>query len=243
VLAFITQFALLLRLLFAAEADSRIGSPCDCGFAVHALRCLDCHEARPTCQRCFVVAHKNIPFHWADEWNGEFFVRKDIHQLGTVITIGHSGDPCPSADYSSATSAADFTLVDLNGIHSTRFVFCRCGTAKGRLEQLMEARIFPASTDQPKTGFTFNLLRSAHLESLESKKSVYDYAAALRRLTNNAFPQDVPVWPLNLQTWASLKPSQDVYKQLLRTLRVWRALAMHKRSGQAHGIDKFFPLR
>ncbi|KAJ7236645.1 hypothetical protein C8J57DRAFT_1194304 [Mycena rebaudengoi] len=226
-MAFLARFTLLLSLLFATESDPRIGSKCGCGLAVRLTRCVDCHDAPPTCDRCFISAHKNIPFHWVEVWNGQFFVRNDIHKLGTVITLGHSGDPCPNVDYSSATTAIDFTLVDLNGIHQTRFVFCRCDSAPDRLEQLMRARIFPASPDQPKTGFTFNLLRSAHLESLESKKSVYDYAASLCRLTNNAFPQDIP----------------DIYKQLLRVLRVWRVLAMHKRSGQALNIDKYFPLR
>ncbi|KAJ7257675.1 hypothetical protein C8J57DRAFT_1074287, partial [Mycena rebaudengoi] len=48
-------------------------------------------------------------------------------------------------------------------IHQTRLSF----VGVVRLEQLMRARIFPASRDQPTIGFTFNLLRSAHLESLE----------------------------------------------------------------------------
>lgn len=36
---------------------------------------------------------------------------------------------------------------------------------------------------------------------------------------------------------------QDPYSQFLRVQRVWRALTMLKRSGQVHGIDKFFPFR
>ncbi|KIM71232.1 hypothetical protein PILCRDRAFT_81407 [Piloderma croceum F 1598] len=88
----------------------------------------------------------------------------------------------------------------------------------------MKARLFPASTDQPTTAFSFGVLKDFHLQTLELKKSAYDY---LGGLTNNANPDGVP----------------NPYAQFLRVVRVWRMLMMHQRSGQAHGIDTFFPHR
>jgi hypothetical protein len=61
------------------------------------------------------------------------------------------------------------------------------------MEQLMQARLFPATTRDTKTAFTVNVLKEFHLHNLESKKAAYDYLGAIRRLTDNAFTADVPV--------------------------------------------------
>ena len=57
----------------------------------------------------------------------------------------------------------------------------------------MRARLFPATTRDTKTAFTFKVLKEFHLHNLESKKAAYDYLGAIRRLTDNAFTADVPV--------------------------------------------------
>ena len=62
----------------------------------------------------------------------------------------------------------------------------------------MRARMFPATMRRPMMAFTFNLLHQFHLHHLESKASAYDFIGALRRITNNAFAQDMPV---GLNTW------------------------------------------
>jgi hypothetical protein len=36
---------------------------------------------------------------------------------------------------------------------------------------------------------------------------------------------------------------KNPYQQFLRVMRVWRVLAMLKRSGQCHNVDKYFPDR
>ncbi|KAJ7732066.1 hypothetical protein DFH07DRAFT_755417 [Mycena maculata] len=224
---FVSNFQGFLSLLFAGEFEPDIGKLCGCGLDRCTVRCTDCFQAQPTCVRCFVSNHTNNPFHWVEEWNGSYFVRKDLTELGYAITLGHHGDCCPQVDYDSSESYIDFHLIDGNGIHHSKFVFCNCAAAGDRVQQLMQSRIFPASAARPTTGFTFNFMESSHLDVLESKKSAYDFIAALRRKTNNAFPQTVP----------------DVYKLFLRVMRVWRALVMEKCSGQCHGIDKHFPRR
>ena len=61
------------------------------------------------------------------------------------------------------------------------------------MQQLLKVQLFPATTEQPTTVFTFGLLQEFHLHSLESKSTVYGYMGALRRLTNNTFTMDIPV--------------------------------------------------
>ncbi|KAJ6552669.1 hypothetical protein DFH09DRAFT_1038762, partial [Mycena vulgaris] len=220
---FVDNWQQYLTLLFAGEFDPRIGTFCTCECDQCTVRCTDCFQARPTCRRCFVLNHANNPFHWAEEWNS--FCSKEHNRTRICDHFGHHGSHCPQVDYSKAESFTSFTLVDTNGIHSTKFVFCDCVGAEDRPDQLLKSRIFPGSTVKPITGFTFNFMESSHLDILESKKSAYDFIAAMRRKTNNAFPQSVP----------------DVYKIFLRVMWVWHALVMEKRSGQGHDIDKKIP--
>jgi hypothetical protein len=182
-----------MKSLFTASADEATGTSCHCARLSCTTRCLDCLQSPMTCDLCFIDAHKNNPTHWAERWNGDYFVRHDISDLDHVITLGHNGNPCPCVDYKDLSNTRKFTLADVNGIHSTIIAFCKCARAGGYADQLMAARVFPASVTRPTTGFTFSLLETFHLECLESKKSAYDYIEALRRRTNNAFPSDVPV--------------------------------------------------
>ncbi|KAJ6609659.1 hypothetical protein B0H10DRAFT_2225674 [Mycena sp. CBHHK59/15] len=88
----------------------------------------------------------------------------------------------------------------------------------------MQARLFPASTREPQTAFTVNMLKCFQLHNLESKKAAYDYLGAIRRLTDNSFTADVP----------------SPYAAFLRVVRVFNYLTLKKRTGQLHGIDAFY---
>ena len=57
----------------------------------------------------------------------------------------------------------------------------------------MRAQLFPATIAQPTMAFTFRVLRQFHIHHLEGKESVHDFIGALRRLSDNMFPQRVPV--------------------------------------------------
>ena len=186
------MFPQLLDYLLATEVDDDIGSLCHCGEASRIVKCTDCFMSSSTCQTCFIAAHIHTPTHWAERWNGHFFVRHDISQLDDyAISLGHSGARCPKLTDNSRS--VKFTLCDRNGIHETKLLFCDCIGGGSRTDQLMRAEIFPGSMSTPVTGFTFNLLKDSHLQALESKKAAYDFISALRRRTNNADPAKVPV--------------------------------------------------
>jgi hypothetical protein len=184
---YVDIFDNLLDLIIAHETDELVGKPCGCGLAHRTTRCDDCFQSKPTCDMCFVASHRNAPLHWAERWNGGFFERLDISHLGHIITLGHRGDPCRNS------TPIRFIVTDRNGIHDTRLAFCRCISVPNDVDQLMRARIFPGSIKSPSSGFTFDVLKDFHLQTLESKKSAYDFIAGLRRRSNNAFPSDVPV--------------------------------------------------
>jgi hypothetical protein len=190
------QLDSLLDFILDIEADDCLGEQCLCGNGDRLYRCMDCFQSATKCSSCFISDHVQMPFHWVEKWNGEYFERMDISQIGHTISLGHEGAPCPSSQLD--TSAVNFIIVDTNGVHKTRVSFCNCVDNGSRVQQLMKARLFPASTDQPTTAFSFRVLKDFHLQTLESKKSAYDYLGALRRLTNNANPDGVPVSTLQL---------------------------------------------
>jgi hypothetical protein len=87
-----------------------------------------------------------------------------------------------------------FHIVDTNGIHCTRIRFCFCfGDGSNRVEQLMKARLFPATMRRPTMAFTWQVCHLFHILHLESKISTHDFIGSLRPLTDNTFAQDVPV--------------------------------------------------
>ncbi|KAJ7111002.1 hypothetical protein C8R44DRAFT_633535, partial [Mycena epipterygia] len=170
------------------------------------------------CSRCFINAHLRNPFHWAEVWDQAqgFFVRHDISKLDHIIQLGHHGGPC-----GSPSNDRGFTVIDHNGVHSTRLAFCGCREQPpDQVKQLMRSRLFPASTRNPRTAFTFTVLK-------ESAMHHYDYLGALLRLTDNSFTADV----------------QNPYASFLRASRVFNYLTLKKRSGQLHGIDMLLPHR
>jgi CxC2 like cysteine cluster associated with KDZ transposases len=184
----------LLNDLLATEYDPAVLERCSCGRGDRNCRCVDCFQTVATCSHCFIDSHIFHPFHWVDQWNGKHFLRKDISALGHVIALEHNGGSCPNAQ----TEGVQFTVVETNGIHSTRIIFCQCLGSRSRTKQLMSARLFPATMAQPTTAFSFRLLKEFHIHSLESKKAAYDYIGAIRRLTDNAFTPKVPVYTIFL---------------------------------------------
>lgn len=217
---FIDVFPQLLDFLLATEVDESIGSLCACGNASCVIKCDDCMIAPSTCQTCFISAHIHHPTHWAERWNGHFFVRNDISQLNNyAISLGHHGARCPQHVTGDNSRAVRFTLCDRNGIHETKILFCDCIGCGHRTEQLLSAQIFPGSMDRPITGFTFNLLKDSHLQALESKKAAYDYVSALRRRTNNADPAKVAVRLFSLQPKSITDPNDRI---LTRNFYEWR---------------------
>jgi len=88
--------------------------------------------------------------------------------------------PCPAA------GPADFILFDCIGIHHINIDFCDCvGTAVPRRVQFMRAGWFPASTKQPKTCFSFDMLDLFHKLTLQGKLTLYDFYLSVLHISDN----------------------------------------------------------
>ena len=90
------------------------------------------------------------------------------------------------------------TVVDRSGIHEIGVSWCCCSGAPEHDMQLMMAGLFPATFHNPKTAFTFRVLEDFHLDNLECKTTPSQFFSQLRRLTNDEFPNTVPVGGLSV---------------------------------------------
>ena len=59
--------------------------------------CLDCCNKRPICVLCCRNGHKQEVFHRVEKWNGRFFQKGALWQVGVKIYLGHGGKPCPKS--------------------------------------------------------------------------------------------------------------------------------------------------
>ncbi|EIW73921.1 hypothetical protein CONPUDRAFT_68163, partial [Coniophora puteana RWD-64-598 SS2] len=107
------------------------------------------------------------------------------------------------------------TVVDISGVHRLPALWCTCPNSAPRDLQLLQMRLYPASTQRPRTAFTFAALHDFMISNLEMKVPANAYFRKLRYVTNEMMPDDVP----------------DRYRELARCYRQWIRL----RTRQAHG--------
>ena len=121
---------------------------------------------------------------YLQEWTGSFFRKESLRNLGLKIQLGHyPGDTCTSPQ----RSTRPFTVIHSNGIHQVDVLFCGCNLAArhgDRVQQLLRRRLFPSTTTDPQSASTFAVLEYAHILSVQSKLSLYDYYESVEILTD-----------------------------------------------------------
>jgi len=123
------------------------------------------------------------------------FTRRTLESLDLTICLGHHGQHCPNAPSSQSVKQLGrrTTIVNTNGIQISRVEYCYCLPSVTKPLQLIAAGLFPATMEQPDTAFTFKVLNDFHVHTLASKKSAYDYFAALKKHTDNTFSHESSV--------------------------------------------------
>ena len=164
-----------------------------CGHIEAGFRCLDCYGSYWWCQSCLIKAHNQHPFHRPQQWKNGSFENVSLCDLGYVFILGHSssGHGCPEDD--NLFGDRCMTLIHVNGIFEHCIRFCRCQGASADHEQLFHHRLFPSTFDRPETAFTLDVLEYYGIDAMECKTSAQSFFQKLRRMTNNAFPDNVPV--------------------------------------------------
>ncbi|KAG1839003.1 hypothetical protein C8R48DRAFT_751508 [Suillus tomentosus] len=191
---------------------------CRCGTELEEpkFRCRDCFGMEMCCRYCVVERHQCSPLHIIEEWNGSFFQRTNLKLLSLRIQLGHA--PSHRCYNPRPSSGNNFIVVDTNGIHEVALDFCGCDTAQLRYKQLLRARWYPATTTDPQTAATFNVLEHYHLLSYESKVSAYEFYHSLARRSDNT----------------GLSTIRDRYSAFMRIVHQWRHLRQLRRGGRGH---------
>ena len=101
--------------------------------------------------------------------------------------------------------------------------------------QLLQARLYPASTACPRTAFTFRVLDDFLVSNKVSGCPAQSYYEHIRRVTDSAFPDKVPVSGMK-RPLLVVNPHacQNRTRELLRVSRQWRNLKLRKWNGYGH---------
>ncbi|KAJ7055520.1 hypothetical protein C8F01DRAFT_1087830 [Mycena amicta] len=84
-----------------------------------------------------VLTTKKKKVYENSQWNGKFFVRRSLKELGLVIQLGHpAGTSCPN----SSKAPKDFVLIDVTGVHLIALNYCLCDSNIKERQQLMRDR-------------------------------------------------------------------------------------------------------
>jgi len=164
-----------------------------CGGPEAQFRCLDCYGPHWYCQYCLIESHTHHPFHRAQHWTDGSFENVSLGDLGYVFVLGHSGSGSHCPEDGNMSGDRRMTVTHVNGVFELCVKFCRCQGASADHEQLLSHRLFSATFDRPETAFTLDVLDYYGIDAMECKTSAQSFFQKLRRVTNNAFPDEVPV--------------------------------------------------
>ncbi|KAF6744441.1 hypothetical protein DFP72DRAFT_783075, partial [Ephemerocybe angulata] len=111
---------------------------------------------------------------------GHFFLKVQLKSLGMRIQLGHvPARVCPGA--------TTFVVIDTDVVHicGPRFLHMRIIYEKSCRAAALDRRLYPATTDHPKSAATFRVLEVFELLQYESKVSPYELYNTISRLTDN----------------------------------------------------------
>ncbi|KAJ6517927.1 hypothetical protein C8R47DRAFT_959948, partial [Mycena vitilis] len=184
------------------------------------FRCNDCLHPCLHCKECCANAHRRLPLHHIEEWDGRSFVRRSLKSMGVRIQLGHPpGEVCTNPAVAHGDS---FVIVSAYTIDEVGLDFCDCTGSLDKPIQLLRVRLYPATGTFPRSAATFAALERFEHMSLESKCSAYEFYNSLARATDNT----------------GTEPSRERYEEFLRMTRQWQHLHLLKRAGRAHSCDK-----
>ncbi len=83
--------------------------------------------------------------------------------------------------------------VDVTGLHYITVHSCSCLHDVSMPDRLLQATLYPASHQKPRTVFTFDALSDFLLQNRECDTSISNYYSKLRRMTNDEFAHLLPV--------------------------------------------------
>ncbi|KAF9014796.1 hypothetical protein BDZ89DRAFT_1220444 [Hymenopellis radicata] len=205
-------------LLAGATAEPQC-TTCGLPESTHELfRCKSCVDFLE-CRQCVCTRHSQYPLHFLEVWRGDYFECTTLRELGLVYQLGHGGAPCPHADQTRRL----MTVVHTTGIQTVCFRYCVCFRADeqfrlSKWQQAVRDGWYPATTTDPQTFATIEVLELHRLLNVCATVNVRDFVTSLEKLTNPCGTEWVP----------------DRYKAFGLITRQWSLLGRARRAGLGH---------
>ncbi|KAJ7053016.1 hypothetical protein C8F01DRAFT_955086, partial [Mycena amicta] len=193
------------------------------------FRCAQCGEFL-MCEDCVRERHWQSPLHRVkQEWSGEFWVECALFStnssssgtaLGMTYQLGHHGFDCVLPELRRT-----MVILHVNGIFKVDVAFCGCSESlrhrNRHISQLMNNAWYPATTINPQTCATYEVLDLFRTLQVVGNVNAHDFVQTLERLTDATFTEDVP----------------GRYRAFARMAREFEFTTRVKRAGRAHEDD------
>ena len=163
---------------------------------------------RLLCKECILRHHEWLPLHRVEVrrslltlllpldttmkvWNHEkeMFEVSSLLKLGATFQLGaHANhEECPTH------SLREMVVLHTNGVHRVNVKFCSCDMNLHFRQQLMRVEWWPATTLEPYTAATFEVLRLFHYSNLQGNMTMYDFYRTLEFLTDGRLSEKILV--------------------------------------------------
>ncbi|KAI5823495.1 hypothetical protein K523DRAFT_255071 [Schizophyllum commune Tattone D] len=195
-------------------ADGDEVQPTPAGHTHQLLCCWTCGDFTE-CTECCVKRHESMPLHTIESWTGSFWETVSLTSLGLVYQLGHGGRPCIYPEGRVRT----MVVID-HRIHTVAYRYCGCCLVDppDHVTQLLRNRWFPATTIDPETCATFEILDFFRLGAVHANINAHNFVKVIEKQTD----------ALRL-TWVA-----DREKALWRMAQQYALMLRVKRSGQGH---------
>lgn len=133
-------------------------------------------------------------------WTGKYWEKVSLTSLGLVYQLGHGGLPCTYPEDRIRT----MTVLDRE-MHTVKFRYCACrlSNAPDHVTQLLRNRWFPATTIEPETCATFDVLDFLRLASVHANVSTHNFHKVLHALSDPLRLKWLPVSKLEQPAMSS----------------------------------------
>jgi hypothetical protein len=109
-------------------------------------------------------------------------MRTTLSKAGLDLHFLHNGGKCPNA---RKVGRGVLNIVHSNGFHFFKVFFCGCANAPLPWVQLLHAKLWPASYEEPRTAFTLDVLDHFQRLNFNGKITLYAYYETLHSMTDN----------------------------------------------------------
>ncbi|RDX39693.1 hypothetical protein OH76DRAFT_1367263 [Lentinus brumalis] len=181
------------------------------------LRCLECAGGEMLCEACMLSAHIRLPLHRIQEWEGTFFTKTSLRQLGHCVQPAHQDGSMCLTSRPGEDGLTTITVIHTNGLHVINVRFCSCRPEERRTA-FLRMSWWPATAPDPRTCGTFEVLRQFHLLNLQGNVTIYDFYRSLEIATDNTGLEE------------------DRAQAMTLMVRQWRHILLAKRAGRGHDL-------